>query len=454
MSHASPSEHTDWKRKYHESGNCGNGKAGPTTPGSLWGVRAVGHEMARKWQSRVWFSVFDPCGIYTPRTRGVLDMTRRLLIPLTLVALAAVAMLIAPGARPAAARSMPQDPGTAGVADSSLWIEMRNVNLHTDEEHVLRVRSLRGQVEPTTPGTVPLLDDPATFRIRVTSGTVGLTGPDLAGLLNAYVFAYRGAPIRNIRARTSGPQVVISGIMHKGVDIPFEMTATMTLDTAGRIRAHPTRMRILGVNGTALLHALGLRLDKVLDLSGSRGASVQGDDMLLDPTKIIPPPAITGRLASIAVEGDQIVQTFVATSDDAAGGARFRPDSAARHYIYFRGGRLTFGKLTMTDTDLLIVDADQSDPFDMYMVKYNRQLVAGSTRNLANFGLRVSMPDYARVKGSGGGPIARVGESTSKRVGVAATDRVAKPGDLSLGGGKRTVDRPAVLTENRRPHLR
>ena len=381
-------------------------------------------------------------------------MTRRLLIPLTLVALSGAAMLITPGARTAVARPAPQGPRATSDADTALWIEMRNVNLHVDEDHVLRVRSLRGQVESTTPGAVPILDDPATFRIRVTSGSVGLTGADLAGLLNGYVFAYRGSPIRNIKARTDGSHVIISGIMHKGVDIPFEMTATMTLDPDGRIRAHPTKMRILGVNGTALLHALGLRLDKVLDLSGSRGASVKGDDMLLEPTKIIPPPTIAGRLASIAVEGDQIVQTFTVANDDVDGGARFRPDSGAHHYIYFRGGRLTFGKLTMTDTDLLIVDADQSNPFDMYMAKYNRQLIAGSTRNLATYGLRVSMPDYASVKESGGKPIARVGESAAKRVGIAAGDRITKPGDLTLNSGKRGVNSAAIFSENRRPYLR
>jgi hypothetical protein len=333
---------------------------------------------------------------------------------------------------------------------------MRNVNLHVDDVHVLRIRSLRGEVEAMTPGKIPFLDDPASYRIRVTHGVVGLTGNDLAGLLNGYVFAYRGSPLRNIKARIEGTQVVLSGIMHKGVDLPFEMTATMSLDPDGRIRSHPTRMRILGVNGSALLHALGLRLDKVLDLKGSRGASVSGDDLLLEPTRIIPPPAIAGRLASIGVEGDQIVQTFVATSDDSIASPMFRPDSAARHYIYFRGGKLRFGKLMMTDTDLLIVDADQTNPFDMYMVKYNEQLVAGQTKNLPNLGLRVSMPDYANVKAriSALEPSARHGETAAKRVGVVSRDIVAKTFNLPLGGGQRAVDRIRVLTEDRSPHLR
>lgn len=274
---------------------------------------------------------------------------------------------------------------------------MRRVNLHIDDGHVMQVRELNGQVSPTTPGTVPLLDDPTSFRIRVTSGTVDLSGPDLAALLNEYVFAYKGAPIRDLRARVDGSTVVFTGIMHKGVDLPFEMTSELSLEPDGRIRSHPQRMKMLGVNGAKLLHALGLHLDKILDLSGSRGASVSGDDLLLDPLKMIPPPAIQGKLSSVRVEGNLISQTFARTADDSVFTNRIRVDSSAHNYLYFRGGQLRFGKLLMTDTDLLIGDADESDPLDLYMAKYNTQLVAGSTRNLPNLGLRVSMPDYNDV---------------------------------------------------------
>ena len=274
---------------------------------------------------------------------------------------------------------------------------MRDVDLHIDEEHVLRVRSLQGRVTPTDSNTIAILDDPKSFRIRVTSGIVDIAGPDLAALLNEYVFNYHGSPLRDLRAHTDGTQLVLGGIMHKGVDIPFEITSDLSLDPDGRVRSHPTKMKILGVNGSLLLHALGLHLDKVLDLRGSRGAAVAGDDILLDPERIIPPPAITGRLAAARVTGDYVRMEFMRTADDAVVDATMHADSAAHHYIYFRGGQLRFGKLTMTDTDLLIVDADQHDAFDLYMARYNEQLVAGFTRNLPDYGLRVSMPDYRTV---------------------------------------------------------
>jgi len=100
-------------------------------------------------------------------------------------------------------------------------------------------------------------------------------------------------------------QGVISGRVTEPIrlDLKFEIKAALSLTDSGWIRLHPTKVRVLGVNGESLLHALGLRLDNMLDLSKSPAARVKGDDIYLDPTKILPPPAISGRLTSVRVEG-------------------------------------------------------------------------------------------------------------------------------------------------------
>lgn len=283
-------------------------------------------------------------------------------------------------------------PLPAAFAEST-WIEMRNVLLHIDDRGVIRIERLRGQVV-TDSGAPAILDDARSFTIRVTRGTTRMSGDDLASLLNGVVFAYEGAPLKRLKARMEGSAVVLSGTLRKGVNLPFSITATPTLEPDGRVRMHPTRTRILGINGAALMKALGLQLDDLLDLKRSRGAVVDGNDILLEPTEILPPPRIEARLESIRVVGDELVQTFVTTPLDSIFEHYVRPDSAHPNFVYFRGGRLRFGKLEMIDTDLHIVDADPSDPFDLYLAKYNRQLVAGTSRNLETYGLRVTMPDF------------------------------------------------------------
>jgi hypothetical protein len=289
-------------------------------------------------------------------------------------------------------------------ADST-WIEMRNVLLHIDDRGLIRIERLRGQVV-TDSGTPAILDDARSFTIRVTRGTTRMTGDDLASLLNSVVFAYEGAPLKKLKARMEGNAVVLSGTLRKGVNLPFSITATPTLEPDGRVRMHPTRTRILGINGAALMKALGLQLDDLLDLKKSRGAVVDGNDILLEPTQILPPPAIEARLESIRVVGDELVQTFVTTPLDSIFERYVRPDSTHPNFVYFRGGRLRFGKLEMIDTDLQIVDADQGDPFDLYLAKYNLQLVAGTSRNLETYGLRVTMPDFGDLDAAGEVPVA------------------------------------------------
>lgn len=282
-------------------------------------------------------------------------------------------------------------------SDSILWMEMRNVDLHVDAHHVMRIRSLRGRVLSTTAGTTAWLDDPKSFAIDATSGVVALDGDAVTALLTENVFNYPGAPIKNLRVKIEDGFVVQTGTLHKGVDIPFEMKSAPRLEADGRLRLHPDHLKIFGVNGLALMHALHLHLDSMMDLSKAHGASVKGDDIFLEPLEIIPPPFVKGRLSAVRVEGGLLVQEFARTANDTIFGTFVRPDADARNFIYFRGGFLKFGKLTMTATDLLIRDADESDPFDLYFAEYNKQLVAGHTKNLPNFGLRTWMVDYGKL---------------------------------------------------------
>ena len=289
-------------------------------------------------------------------------------------------------------RLAPPDP-----SDSRLWMEMRNVDLHIDAQQVMHMRVLRGEVVSTTPGAIPFLDDPKTFHVRVTNAVVALGGDAIAGLLNTVAFNYKDAPIKHLHVRIEKGQLVQKGTLHKGVDIPFEMWAVPVLQEDGKLRLHPSRLRVFTVNGLALMHALGLHLDKLMDLGKAHGVTANGDDLFIDPLQLIPPPTVSGRLAAVRIEDSLFVQQFVRTPDDTIFGTYVRADGSARNFVYFRGGALRFGKLTMHDTDLLIGDDDERDPLDLYFAQYNKQLVAGRARNLPNLGLRTWLVDYWRI---------------------------------------------------------
>ena len=292
--------------------------------------------------------------------------------------------------------SAPGRPAAYAGVDSTArtWLEMKNVNLRVAKDAVVGIQRLRGEVVPARPGASALLDSTSSFSIRITSGTVALQSADLGVILNRFVFGYKGSPLSNLKVRTEGDQLVQSGTMHKGVDLKFEIRSALSLTDSGWIRLHPTKVRVLGVNGESLLHALGLHLDDLLDLSKSTAARVKGDDIYLDPTKILPPPAISGRLTSVRVDGNALVQEFAVLPEDSLFSGYARADSAAPNYLFFRGGRLRFGRLEMRDTELQILDLDPSDPFDLFLAEYNKQLTAGYSRNRSNLSLQAFFPDY------------------------------------------------------------
>ena len=275
-------------------------------------------------------------------------------------------------------------------------VAMRHVDFHIAEGLTLHIASLRGEMRGVKHGVVDF-DDKLSYVLTVDSGEVALTVDDVTNLLNRYVFAYPGAPLKHLKVSQRAGQLGLTGTLHKGVDIPFDITSTVGMMADNRMRLHPTRIRIFGVDGKALMGALGLNLQKMLDLSKAKGVTVDGNDLILDPLVVLPPPTIRGRIVAVRVERGQLVQLFGPSPQIAATPSPPLSDSAATNYMIYRGGTLHFGKLYMTDADMLVVDEDAADPFDFDNDHYQRQLIAGHSLTMPSLGLEVFMPDARKV---------------------------------------------------------
>lgn len=279
-------------------------------------------------------------------------------------------------------------------------VQMRNVNLHLDQSIVLEIRSLRGQMIATRASEPVTFDDIHSFLTRINTGEVAMTAKAMSDLMNRYVFAYPGAPLKNIEITIERGRIKQKGTMHKGLDVPFEIEGTLDVTPEGEIRLHADKVRSAHVPFKGLMHMFGEDLSKLVNLKQDRGVRLEGDNVLLNPSRMLPPPRVEGKISAVRMEGDRIVQTF-----SSANAKPLTPPHAARNYIYHRGGVLRFGKLTMADTDLEIVDQSQATPFEFSLAQYNRQLVAGYSKNTPSHGLIVFMPDLKPVNsGSGPGP--------------------------------------------------
>lgn len=268
--------------------------------------------------------------------------------------------------------------------------EMHNVDFHLDEFMFLRIHHLRGVMQSKQPGAPLNFDDKTSFIMKVDTAEVGMQPASLDRLMNAYVFNYPNPPLRDLKITIEGKQLVQSGIIHKVVDIPFTMWADVSASN-GKIRLHPTKISICGINGIGLLKAVGMTLQKMLSLPKERGVTAEGNDMLLDPQHLLPPPEIHLQLSGVRIEGNELIQIFDA--------GMHLPPIVPRHpeeknWMYYKHGTLRMGKLLMVDADMQVTDTDPRDPFDFFIDRYNDQLIGGFTRNQPDYGLFVYMRDF------------------------------------------------------------
>jgi hypothetical protein len=283
------------------------------------------------------------------------------------------------------------EPAKTEPVKTDTQVQMVNVNIHLDPELVLRIRHLDGQFLPTRKGQPPTFDDKLSYIVNIDSAEVGVSMASMTHAMNTYVFNEPDAPLKNLTLSAEGSEIKQTGTIKKGVGIPFEMVGTMSATPEGKIRIHATKVKAAHLPVKGLMKLFGLDMAKLINTRNTRGVTVDDNDIILDPTLMLPPPKMRGHIIAVRIEGDEIIQTF-GTQKRA-----FTPKFPHSNYIAYRGGLLRFGKLTMTDADMRLIDADPTDPFDFFPDHYLQHLVAGYSKTTASGGLVVYMPDYNKI---------------------------------------------------------
>jgi hypothetical protein len=293
-------------------------------------------------------------------------------------------------------------PGTrAAEAPIRCGVEMRNVRLHVADGVVLAVRTLDGEFVGAKAGVPPTFDDPRSYTLRIRSADLALDPASLTALLTKQAFGTPASPVHDVVVTIDQGALTVRGKLRKGVSVPFTMVADVSAASDGSMRLHARKLKAVGVPIKGLLDLVGVDVGDLLKAPPGSGLRAEGDDLLVDTLALLPPPRTEGRLQQVAIAGQQLTMRLTGAAAPPQRPATL-PWPRGRNYLYFFGGSITFGKLTMADADLQLIDADPRDPFDFFPVRYEAQLIAGYSRNTPRHGLQVFMPDYARVAHGGG----------------------------------------------------
>ncbi|MHB8641128.1 MAG: hypothetical protein ACYDBL_15205, partial [Candidatus Acidiferrales bacterium] len=249
---------------------------------------------------------------------------------------------------------------------------------------------LNGEVVPVGDNKFPVFDDTKSFDIDISSAEIAISTSSLANVLNSYVFARPGAPLTGISVAIENGRLKIKGKLAKG-NIPFETDGVLTPTPDGRIRLHSEKIKALHVSLKGLMDLFNVQIADLVKTGKIPGVTTDKNDLILDLEQILPPPHIEGKVTAIRFEGETLVQTF--------GGPKGKSVKYLRlgNYMSYHGNTLRFGKLTMSDVDMILIDMDPRDPFDFFLDHYKEQLAAGYAKITPNFGLRVYVKDYNKL---------------------------------------------------------
>jgi hypothetical protein len=278
-------------------------------------------------------------------------------------------------------------------ANERVHIELRNVDLQLEGGLSLAVQRMQGLIESTVPGHEPVFDDPNSFSIKAESADVRMSLATLDRIMNERVFDYDGADVEKMHSKVKDGKLEQKGKLDKGVHIPFKVKGDLSVTDDGRIRFHGKSTKAVGIPVKPLMKLFGIEMDDMVKVKPGRGVEVVDNDFIIDPSLILPPPRILGRVTAVSLEGDELVLHM--------GGAEVKRTYEApvsRNHVYFHGGRIRFGKLSMHGADLELIDGDPRDPFKFSVPRYNEQLVAGYSKNTTDLGLRVYMPDIDALR--------------------------------------------------------
>jgi hypothetical protein len=247
------------------------------------------------------------------------------------------------------------------------------------------IRWLRGQMLRTHSKVNPSLDDPESFVFLIQKGVIHANLGDIGNYLNAEPPA--SFPLRNISITGEGDQLKIAGTLHKAVPLPVEILTTVSSTPDGRIHLHVTKIDALKIPVKALLGGLHIDIKDIMGADPVPGVEISGNDIFLDTTKLTPPPHIRGQPTSVTLAKPDLILVYGNSDTDESKLAQWH------NFLRLEGGTVSFGKLTMRNADLTLIDASDDAWFDLDLVNYQAQLVKGFSRITPQSGLEMFMPD-------------------------------------------------------------
>lgn len=293
-----------------------------------------------------------------------------------------------------APRSAGQAKAPENQVENQVHLQVEHSLFHPIDNVTLAVERLNGRMVGK-PGELISLDDRKSYVVQIDQGVTRLSAHDMTTLINSYLLQHAESAVRHAEVSFDGQQMVITGQVHKLIDLPFRGRGTITATPQGELRLHIEHFKVAGVLSKGFLELFGIRMETVAQPKHRPSFRVEGDDLITTLTELFPPPLVYGRITRVKVEGQTLVEVIGIAAEHHA--VRTIPKLLAEppNYIYFAGGRMKFGKVMMENVDLKLVSRTPRENFDFSLARYQEQIQGGYVKVMPNLGLVVYAEDFS-----------------------------------------------------------
>lgn len=250
----------------------------------------------------------------------------------------------------------------------------RNVAYRLDKNISMQLVELNADVLLKDPAGVFVPANKNDYAIQIHSAKVVKGPKDMEWLMNTYVFNDADSPLKELKIKTNGTKLGMSGKMKKGVWVGFEMEGDLSATPEGKIRLHPTLVKSLGIRVDGLMGLIGLDMAKLLKTKAEKGVALDGNDILMDVSKLFPPPRMLGKVSRVEVRPNQVI---IEMNDGKAQPFPPMPVPQAPSFLAMWGGDVLINKTLNLDAKMQILDASPATPQVFALDRYREALESG-----------------------------------------------------------------------------
>ncbi len=276
-------------------------------------------------------------------------------------------------------------------APTTLWAH--NIRLRKGLHFRVYILWIRGEMLRTNPRVIPSLDESESFIFNIQKGVIHANIGDMTAYLNTV--SVPNAPLKQISVQLDGQQLKVHGILKKIVPLPVEVAGGLSPLPNGDVRFHITKISLLKIPMKGLLGALHIQVSDIVNTTHTPGIQISNNDIIFDTSRLLPPPHSRGQITSIHIDPPDIEVVYGNALNDEVKLAQWH------NFLRLSGGTINFGKLTMHQADLTMIDVGNTPWFGLDLANYQAQLTKGYARITSNFGVEAYMPDL-----DGDGPTA------------------------------------------------